>query len=159
MQRAGFETTSMRMERLLVVNVFAPTEDVDRIMEHVGWIAPLIQGAYDSNAFQSAAGIERYRPRDGAIAGTETEVRKRPGVVCVTFELADDPELLERVIEVIYAVHSYQEPVIRVHEAWGSRTKGLDDKDNPFRWWNTTGDWKAQQDGSLGLDDTPVAET
>jgi hypothetical protein len=42
----------------------------------------------------------------------------------------------------IFQIHSYQEPVIRVESILGSRSKGLDDKDNPNRWWNSAGDWK-----------------
>lgn len=74
--------------------------------------------------------------------GAESELRKRPDIVEVSFELADDQALLEQVVELIFQVHSYQEPVIRVANILGSRSKGLDDKDNPNRWWNTTGDWK-----------------
>jgi len=44
MKDQGFETKSVRMERLLQVSVFAPEEDVDRIMEHVCKIVPLAQG-------------------------------------------------------------------------------------------------------------------
>ncbi len=140
---SGFETKSVRMERLLEVSVFAPEEDADRIMAQVCEITPLSQGEkYDSNAYQSAPGIERYRPLEGAAAGPETEVRKRPGVVELTFELADDQGLLERVVEAVFQVHSYQEPVIKVRPVLVSRSKGLDDRDNPHRWWNTTGDWK-----------------
>lgn len=145
MEHMGFETKSVRMERLLEVVVFAPEEDVDRIMERVCKITPLSQGeSYDSNAYQSGPGIERYRPREGAVARPETEVRKRPGVVAVTFELPDDQALLEQVVEAVFQVHSYQEPVIKVQPTLVSRSKGLDDSDNPHRWWNTTGDWKKQ---------------
>ena len=144
MEQKAFETKSVRMERLLEVSVFAPEEDVDRIMEHVCRITPLPQGdKYDSNAYQSAAGIERYRPLEGAAAGPETAVRKRPGVVAVSFELPDDQALLAQVVETVFQVHSYQEPVIKVRPILVSRSKGLDDSDNPYRWWNTTGDWKA----------------
>jgi hypothetical protein len=138
----AFETTSIRMERLFSVRVLAPVEDVERIMEHVCRITPLAQGAYDGNAWQSAPGTERYRPLEGAAAGAEAEVRKRPGVVEVSFELPHDQAILEQVVEAIYQVHSYQEQTIKVHEILVSRTKGLDDKANPYRWWNTTGDWK-----------------
>ena len=140
----SIETKSVRMERLILVTVQMPAEDVDRIMDEVVKAAPLVMGKYDSNAFQSAAGIERYRPLEGAAAGAEKEVRKRPGVVEVSFELADDQPLLECVIESIFQVHSYEEPVIRVQSILASRSKGLDDSDNPNRWWNTTGDWKSQ---------------
>ena len=49
---------------------------------------------------------------------------------------------LNNVIEAIYEVHSYYEPVITVTEVLRSQCKGLDDKDNPHRWWNKEGDWK-----------------
>ncbi|WP_151118417.1 hypothetical protein [Hypericibacter adhaerens] len=140
----GFETRSVRMERRLLMTVQAPVEDVDRIMGQVVKHAPLAMGKYDSNAFQSSAGIERYRPLEGAAAGPETEVRKRPGVVELSFELPEDPALLDRVIEAIFETHSYQEPVIRIHPILTGRSKGLDDSANPNRWWNTTGDWKKQ---------------
>ena len=146
MKDQGFETKSVRMERLLVMSVFAPEEDADRILAHVCEVVPLAQGEkYDSNSFQSAPGIERYRPREGAVAGPESEVRKRPGVVELSFELPDDQSLLERVTETIFQVHCYQEPVIKVQHVLISRSKGLDDSDNPYRWWNTTGDWKRKQ--------------
>jgi hypothetical protein len=146
MQDQGFETKSVRMEPLLLVSVFAPEEDVDRIMEHVTEIVPLSQGdSYDSVAHQSAPGTERYRPLEGAAAGPETGVRERPGVVGLTFEVPDDQALVERVIETIFQVHSYQEPVIKVQPILVARSKGLDDRDNPHRWWNTTGDWKKNQ--------------
>jgi len=146
MKDQGFETKSVCMERLLQMRVFAPEEDVDRIMEHVCQIVPLAQGdSYDSNAYQSAPGVERYRPLEGAAAGSEMEVRKRPGVVEVSFELPDNQELLEQIVETIFQVHSYQEPVIKVQSVLVSRSMGLDDRDNPYRWWNTTGDWKKKQ--------------
>jgi hypothetical protein len=147
MTLAPFATRSITMERLFAVRLLAPVEDVDRIMEHVCRIVPLTQGAYDSNAWQSATGIERYRPLEGAMAGAETEVRKRPGVVEVCFEMPCDQTLLEQVIETIYDVHSYQEQTIRVHEVLVSRTRGLDAQSNPHRWWNTTGDWKTKPVG------------
>ena len=139
-----FMTPSIRMERLYSVRVLAPLEDVDRLMAHVARIVPLTQGAYDNNAWVTAPGTERYRPLDGAVAGRETEVRQRPGVVEISFEIPPDRRILEEVIEAIYQVHSYQEQTIKVEELLVSRTKGLDDKANPHRWWNTTGDWKTK---------------
>ncbi|MBN9070560.1 MAG: hypothetical protein J0H34_02960 [Rhizobiales bacterium] len=143
-----FETTSVRMEEMLLLTFQAPPEDVDRIMDAVVRIVPLVMGSYDSNAYQSGAGIERYRPLKGAAAGAETALRKRPGVVEVTFELPPDRPLLERVVEAIFRMHSYQEPVIRVRTVLASRSKGLDDSANPHRWWNTVGDWKTADETS-----------
>lgn len=107
MEARRFETKSVQMDQMIQMTVFAPEEDVDRIMDHVCKITPLPQGEkYDSNAYQTAPGIERYRPLDGAAAGPETEVRKRPGVVEVIFELPDDQTLVEQVVEAIFQVHS-----------------------------------------------------
>lgn len=143
MELAEFSTKSVCMVRLLMVDTYAPVEDVERIMQHVCKVDPLAQGLrYDSNAYQSADGVERYRPREGAVAGVEENVRLRPGVVRISFELPDDQDVLAGVVEAIFNVHSYQEPVIRVHHILSSRSRGLDDRDNPHRWWNTSGDWK-----------------
>jgi hypothetical protein len=122
--------------------VLAPAEDVDRVMAKVVEIVPLTMGKYDNNAYQSAAGIERYRPLEGAAAGAETETRKRPGVVTVSFQIARDQALLAEIVEAVFQAHSYQEPSITVAELLASRSRGLDDSKNPHRWWNTTGDWK-----------------
>jgi hypothetical protein len=103
-------------------------------------IAPLVMGCYDSNAYQSAAGIERYRTLEGATAGPEPTIRRRPGTVEVSFELPQDQDIVERVVETIFHAHSYQEPVIRLQAVLSSRSKGLDDSVNLNRWWNTTGD-------------------
>ncbi|TIQ24229.1 MAG: hypothetical protein E5X48_35255, partial [Mesorhizobium sp.] len=46
------------------------------------------------------------------------------------------------VVEAIFQAHSYEEPVIRIQPLLTSRSKGLDDRANPNRWWNTIGDWK-----------------
>jgi hypothetical protein len=138
----GFETTSVYMRRMQLMTLQLPSEDVDRVMAAVVDVVPLAMGSYDSNAYQSGPGIERYRPLEGAAAGAETALRKRPGTVEVSFELPDDQHLVTQVIEAIFQAHSYQEPVIRLRPILTSRSKGLDDKANPNRWWNTTGDWK-----------------
>jgi hypothetical protein len=137
-----FETPSVSMIRQLLVTIQAPVEDVDRILDRVVALTPLTLGAYDSNSYETAPGFERYRPRQGAVAGEETGLRKWPGVSCVSFQAPDDDALLQRIVEAVYEVHSYQEQVIMVQPVLVSRTKGKDDSKNPHRWWNTTGDWK-----------------
>ena len=137
-----FETYSVRMESFLLITVQAPTEDMDRIAAAVGALTPLMLGKYDQNTYETATGLERYRPLEGAAAGAETELRKRPGVATLNFQLSSDQALLEKIVESIFQIHSYQEPVILVQQILASRSKGLDDHNNPNRWWNTTGDWK-----------------
>ena len=144
----GFETRAIRMEPLWQVAFQAPEEDVDRIFDKVTEFAPLNHGKTDRTAFRTACGIEFYRPREGTPTGAEDKLRKRPGVVEVAFFIPRETEMLDQVIEAIYEVHSYYEPVITVREVLRSTCKGLDDRDNPHRWWNTTGDWKASTSAS-----------
>ncbi len=137
-----FETHSTRMQPVFLVTVQVPSENVETILEHVTKITPLRAGNYDCNSYETAIGFERYRPREGAAAGLEDAVRKRPGVVLLSFWIEDDEALLARVTETIFAVNPYQEPFITVTRGLVSKSKGLDDSKNPYRWWNTTGDWK-----------------
>ena len=142
---AEFETRSVTMRRAWLFEVQAPEEDAARIMEAVVAIDPLaMTPAYDSNAYQTGPGVERYRPREGAAAGVEEAVRERPGVVRLFFEVTGGRETAAAIVEAVFQVHSYQEPVIRIGECLTARSKGLDDSDNPHRWWNTTGDWKTR---------------
>jgi hypothetical protein len=141
---SSFETKSLRMEPMVLLNLQAPIDDVDRIMEAVVLVVPLAMGKYDNNAYLTGEGVERYRSLEGAAAGPETDLRKRPRIVEVSFELPDNQHVIAKVIETIFQTHSYQEPAIRLQNIWASRTKGLDDSKNPNRWWNTTGDWKTK---------------
>jgi len=139
----GFDTRPIIMEPHWLITFQAPAEDVERIFDRITEFAPLVHGKTDRNAYRAPGGVEYYRPREGTPTGSEEDVRRRPGVDETRFFLARDPALLEQVIEAIYEVHSYYEPVIFVQEVLRSRCKGLDDSENPHRWWNTQGDWKS----------------
>jgi len=146
MKGHGFETKSVRMERLLKMSVIAPEEDVDRIMKHVCQLAPLTRGdRYDSNAYQSAPALSSTGHSKVPQQGRNRKYASGPGVVEVSFDLPDSQELLEQVVEATFQVHRYREPVIKVQPVMVSRSMVLDDRDNPYRWWNTTGDWKKKQ--------------
>ena len=142
--RNGFDTRPIEMQPMWLVMLQAPDEDIDRIFDAVARVAPLIQGNTDHNGYRAPGGFEYYRPREGTPTGTEDEVRKRPEVDEMRFFIPRDPSLLNDVIEAIYESHSYYEPVITVTDVLRSQCKGLDDRDNPNRWWNKGGDWKAQ---------------
>lgn len=143
--RDGFDTRPIVMQPLWRIAFQAPSEDVDRIFNKVTEVAPLKQGNTDKNVYRVPGGVEYYRPLEGTPTGAEPNVRKRPGVDEISFFLPRDTGLLDQVIEAIYEVHSYYEPVISVQEVLRSQCKGLDDKDNPHRWWNKEGDWKEQE--------------
>ncbi len=140
--QTGFDTRPIEMQPMWLVMFQAPDEDVDRIFDAVTQVAPLVQGKTDRNGYRAPAGIEYYRPREGTPTGAEENTRHRPGVDEMRFYIPRDTTVLNAVIEAIYAVHSYYEPVITVTDVLRSQCKGLDDRDNPHRWWNKDGDWK-----------------
>ncbi|SLN54716.1 hypothetical protein PEL8287_02935 [Roseovarius litorisediminis] len=138
----GFDTAPIEMQPVWLLMFQAPSEDVDRIFDAIIRIAPLKHGKTDHNAYRATGGIEYYRPQNGAPTGAEDDTRHRPDVDEMRLFLPRDPITLRAVIEAIYAVHSYYEPVITVTEVLRSQCKGLDDSNNPHRWWNKAGDWK-----------------
>ncbi|WP_299915500.1 hypothetical protein [uncultured Roseobacter sp.] len=137
-----FDTPPIAMLPMWMVAFQAPQEDVDRIFEAVTQVAPLAQGKTDQNGYRAVSGVEYYRPREGTPTGAEDDIRRRPDVDEMRFFLPRDRDQLRSVIEAIYEVHSYYEPVITVTDVLRSQCKGLDDEDNPHRWWNKQGDWK-----------------
>ncbi|MBI3899292.1 MAG: hypothetical protein HY308_13490 [Gammaproteobacteria bacterium] len=120
----------------------APEDEVDGILEKLTAVVPLEYGNNDKCALRSASGVEYYRPLAGSHVGAEDDVRKRPGVVVVSFLIPPNDAMLRQTIDAIAAAHSYEEPVITVQTALASRSKTIGAKDNPNRWWNRGGDWK-----------------
>lgn len=139
----AFDTIPIKMEPMWLITFQAPVADIDRIFEAVCAVAPLNHGKTDMNGYRAPSGDEYYRPKEGTPTGAEDDVRKRPGVDEMRFFLPRDEAQLTAVIEAIYEVHAYYEPVITVQDVLRSATKGLDDSKNPHRWWNKDGDWKA----------------
>ncbi|MEP1537789.1 MAG: hypothetical protein ABJQ34_17595 [Paracoccaceae bacterium] len=144
--QTGFDTRPIRMEPLWLVTFQAPREDVDRVFDEIVKSVPLVHGKTDSNAYRAPGGMEYYRPLEGTPTGAEDDIRKRPNVDELRFFIPRDTGILDQVIEAIYEVHSYYEPVITVQDILRSTCKGLDDKANPHRWWNKDGDWKQVDD-------------
>ncbi len=139
----GFDTRPLLLEPMWVLTFQAPAEDIDRIFDAVRSVTPLVHGKTDQNGYRAPGGFEYYRPREGTPTGAEDDIRKRPGVDEMRIFLPRDTSILDAVIESIYEVHPYYEPVITVQEILRSAGKGLDDSDNPNRWWNRGGDWKS----------------
>ena len=120
----------------------APADEIDALFDEIIKVAPLIYGKTDRNAIRAAPADEYYRPLEGTPTGAESETRKRPGIVEMSMMIPPDQAQLEQIIEVIYQNHSYYEPPISVEPILRSETRGLDDSQNPNRWWNRDGDWK-----------------
>ena len=131
----GFDMTPASLEREWVVTVDTPIGGVEPVAEAVGRELPLFQGPYDNCLYVRHNGFQRFRALEGSHAGAEGTVQETPAAQIV-FSIPPDPALLAKAFEVIFAVHVNEEPTIRVAEVWGSRSKLLDDKDNPNRYWN-----------------------
>ncbi len=99
-------------------------------------------GKTDHNASVSAPGLEYYRPLADTPTGAESATRKRPEIAEMSLAIEPNENLLKSLIEIIYQFHSYYEPPVSVEPILRSATRGLDDSENPHRWWNTGGDWK-----------------
>jgi hypothetical protein len=128
---------SFRLERVYVVTVHIPNEEVEKVLEAVTTAVPLDYGFYDQVAFLDAPGLEQYRPREGSKGGPQEKAGRSP-TTRVSFSIRRDAQALGKVLAAVRRVHSYEEPVIYIHEAWRSRTTDRDES-NPNRWWNQKG--------------------
>ena len=138
----GFEIPAIRMSPYWRIRFSAPAAEIDALFDAIVKVAPLVYGKTDRNAIRAAPGHEYYRPMEGTPTGAEDDTRKRPGIVEMSMMIPPDQAQLEQIIEVIYQNHSYYEPPISVEPILRSETRGLDDSQNPQRWWNRDGDWK-----------------
>ena len=123
------------LEREWVITIDTPVGGVEAVVTALGSELPLTQGPYDNCLFVREAGYQRFRAMEGSHAGAEGTIQKTAAQQIV-FSLPCDQTLLSKAFDVIFAVHVNEEPTIRVEEIWGSRSKLLDDKDNPNRYWN-----------------------
>ena len=129
---------SFRLERVYVVTVHIPNLEVEKVLEAVTAAVPLNYGFYDQVAFLDAPGLEQYRPQEGSKGGRQDKAGRSP-TTRVSFSIPRDADALAKVLAAIRRLHSYEEPVIYVHEAWRSRTTDRDES-NPNRWWNRKGE-------------------
>ncbi len=123
------------LEREWLVTVDTPEGGVDIVLEALGRELPLVQGPYDNCLFVCEKGYQRFRALEGSHAGAEGTIHQTLAQQIV-FSLPPDRDLVSKAFDVIFSVHVNEEPTIRVEEVWGSRSKLLDDKDNPNRYWN-----------------------
>jgi len=137
----GFEIPAIKMIPYWRIRFLAPEDEIDPLFDEIIKVAPLVYGKTDRNAIRAAPCHEYYRPMNGTPTGAEEATRKRPGIVEMSLSIAPDRQQLERIIDRIYQYHSYYEPPISVEPILRSETRGLDDSDNPNRWWNRDGDW------------------
>ncbi len=123
------------LEREWLITIDTPLGGVSVVQQALGKHLPLVQGPYDNCMYVREAGYQRFRALAGSHAGDEGTVQQTAAAQ-VIFSLPCDTDLLRKAFDVIFSVHVNEEPTIRVQEVWGCRSKLLDDKDNPNRYWN-----------------------
>ena len=115
--------------------------DVDKILDAVMAVYPLSYGRYRRNASISAPGMETSQPKTGSTTTTHKEgfqagETETYPMVELKLSVERDEAVLETVMQAIYHVHHYEEPVIFLREDWVSRAAYNPDNTNPNRWWN-----------------------
>lgn len=131
----GHDMPPAILESEWVITVDTPSGGVDTVLSALERDLSIVQGPYDCCTFVRETGYQRFRALEGSHAGAEGTIQQTPASQIV-FSIPRDKQLLTRAFEVIFSAHVNEEPTIRVEEAWGSRSKLLDDKDNPNRYWN-----------------------
>ena len=131
----GLDMKPSTLEREWVVTIDTPTNGVTVVLDALEENLSITQGPYDCCSFVRESGYQRFRALEGSHAGAEGTVQQTPAAQIV-FSIPPDEDLLSRAFEVIFNAHVNEEPTIRVAEVWGSRSKLLDDKDNPNRYWS-----------------------
>lgn len=127
--------TTCRMEPVFAVRVELADRDDARVREAVVAAVGLAYGPYTGVAFEGGAGLQFFDPDEGSRLGGDAEAVTMPARV-LTFSVPRDPDVLGAAVEAVRETHSYEEPVIVVHEAWASRADDAGGRDNPNRWWN-----------------------
>ena len=131
----GFDMAPATLQLEWVVTIDTPTAGVDQVTAALGEHIPLVQGPYDNCLYVRKAGYQQFRALEGSHAGDERTLQ-RTAASQIEFSIPPDRQLLSRVFDTVFAAHVNEEPTIRVHEAFGGRSKLLDDRDNPNRYWN-----------------------
>lgn len=124
-----------------IVAVQAPAADLSAILTAIVGHDPLAWGDYDQVAFVTAPGGQMFRAlgtgRNAATAGRVT----MPCSELRVFTAATGANLTA-LVEAIYHVHPYEEPVIVITPCTRACQVRGTDEDNPNRFWNRdTPDW------------------
>lgn len=136
-----YKAKSGRFEPVWTLEVQTLPEDTDRILDEVLKVHPLGYGRYQRNASISALGKETAQPQADSTTTTHKEGYKEGAtetypMVELKISIERDLVVLEQVMDAIFQVHHYEQPVIFLREDWASRANYNPNSANPNRWWN-----------------------
>ncbi len=131
----GLDLGPAFLQREWRLTIQCPPAGVEVLKKALGRDLPLQQGAYDNCLYVRESGYQQFRALEGSHAGDEGTIQTTKASEIV-FTMAADPETLKLAFEIIFTCGVQEDPTVSVEEVWGSRSKYLDDKDNPNRYWN-----------------------
>lgn len=115
------------------------TDSDNRVREAVSEAIGLDYGAgYDRVSLETGGATQFCRPVEGSFDGPMDDLVEVPARI-LTFSIPRDPEILANAIETIQRMHSYEEPVIYIKEAFATRADYAKSSANPNRMWNRGG--------------------
>ena len=130
------KVSACRLEPVWVIHVELGPEDDDRLRLALCDEVRLSYGDYDHVSFEAAIGTQFFRGAEGTASGhMETATRRQVRVL--SFSITKDRHLLDAAMSVIHRLHSYEEPVICVQDAFASRSIS-DGRENENKWWMNT---------------------
>ena len=118
-----------------LVTIDTPNGGVETVLQALEQDLSLTQGPYDCCSYTHGGATQRFRCLEGSHAGNEGTIQQTAASQIVV-SIPRERDLLQRLFDSVYQHHVNEEPTIRVQEVFGSRSKLLDDKDNPNRYWN-----------------------
>ena len=118
-----------------MITIDTPDGGVAELLAGLEKNISMSQGPYDCCSYVQASGRQRFRALEGSHAGAEGTLQQTEASQIV-FSIPPDKGVLKSVFDTIFKYHVNEEPTVRVQPLWGSRSKLIDDKDNPHRYWN-----------------------
>lgn len=125
--------TACRLEPVWLIHLEIGPEDDDRIRQALCDEVRLSYGDYDHVCLEAATGTQFFRGALGTASGP-MEVATSRQVRAFSFSIVRDAKLLDVVMGVIHRLHSYEEPVVYVQDAFASRAVSIR-PGTENRWW------------------------
>ena len=124
------------LEPVFTVRVELGPEDDDRVRLALSENIGLNYGNYDHVSFETAVGTQVFRGHQGTANGAMERATTRP-VRSLTFSIPRNEETLKSTLDIIHRLHSYEEPVVYVDEAYATRACVSGRDTNPNKWWRS----------------------
>ncbi|MCG7521503.1 hypothetical protein [Ruegeria sp. Ofav3-42] len=130
------QVSACRLEPVWVIHVELGPEDDDCIRQALCDEVRLTYGDYDHVSLETAIGTQFFRGAESTASGPMESATSRQARV-LSFSITKDSDLLDAAMSVIHRLHSYEEPVIYVQDAFASRSLP-EKRENENKWWMNT---------------------